>query len=332
MRHRNNFYKWIGIVALMILFGACQEDEYIFESPEPNTHFQNDVIKRSLGPNVVGLDIEFVYAMALGFDEGGIVSAQVEASIAGAPGTYLEHRSYHTGPGGEDVGVEIGEPSFTSGGVTKVTFSGDTSAAALRYYYIVPEESRGNQVTFTFSAQATTGETVSYDMGPYTISNVDMVRDIELSNDEMNYFSIADMQAYSATEAAANADKIDLVYLHRAIAGINFNHALVAPGADPDLLPGIVLPAGLNQNTKVRRTWQLYDQHLARLQFGTYVDDLDFLELDLSRAANYAINLRGESGAWVETADGRYRAFIFINQVNNANRTMRISVKRLSIN
>ena len=330
MIRRNSFYRWIGVFSLMVLFGACQENEHIFESPEPETRFQNDVIKRSVGPNVVGLDIEFVYAMALGFDKGDIVSAQVEASIAGAPGTYLEHRSYHTGSGGEDVGVEIGEPSVTSGRITEVAFSIDTSAAALRYYYIIPEESRGSSVSFTFSAVATTGETVSYDMGPYTISNVDIMRDIVLDNDETSYFSIADMRAYDATEAAANADKIDLVYLYRPISGINFNHALVAPGADPDFLPDVTLPPGVNQNTKIRQTWQLYDRDLARLQFGEYVDDLDFLQLDLTEAANYAINLRGESGAWVETADGQYRAFIFVNQAN-ADGTVRISIKRLRI-
>lgn len=331
MRRSNSFYTWTGVFALMILFGACQEDEYIFESPEPETRFQNDVIKRSLGPNVVGLDIEFVYAMALGFDEGDIVSAQVEASIAGAPGTYLEHRSYHTGPGGEDVGVEIGEPSVTSGRITEVTFAIDTSAAALRYYYIIPEESRGSSVSFTFSAVATTGETVSYEMGPYTISNVEIAQDILLDNDEMSYFSIADMRAYNATEAAANADKIDLVYLYRPISGINFNHALVAPAADPDFLPEITLPSGLNRDTKIRQTWQLYDRHLARLQFGEYVDDLDFQQLDLAEAANYAINLRGESGAWVETADGQYRAFIFVNEAKTDG-TARISIKRLRMN
>lgn len=323
--------KLTGIVACILLFSACNEDEYVFQSPEGATHFQNDVIKRSLGPNVVGLDIEFVYAMALGFNEGDIVSAQVQANVPGAPGTYLEHQSYHTGPGGEDVGVEIGEPSVTSGPVTEVVFSIDTSAAALRYYYIIPEEARGSSVNFTFSAKATTGETVTYNMGPYTISNVDMERDIDLSNDELSYFSIADMKAYNAIDAAANADKIDLIYLYRSISGFNFNHALVAPGANPDFLPDVTLPAGLSQNTKIRQTWQLYDRHLARLQFGEYVDDLDLLRLDLTDAANYAINLRGESGAWVETADGKYRAFIFVNRANSDG-TIRISVKRIRIN
>src|SRR5690606_26480442 len=146
------------------------------------------------------------------------------------------------------------------------------------------------------------------------------------------YFSISDMRAYNAAEAAANAEKIDLAYLFRALDGVNFNHALVAPAADSQFLPGVTLPAGVNQATKIRGTWQLYDRHLSRLQFGEYVDDLDLEKLDLSGAGNYALNLRAESGAWVETADGNYRAFIFVNAVNNAERSMRISIKRLQIN
>lgn len=324
------YLNCLWIVALVVVFTACQEDEY--EVPKGETHLQNDVIKRSLGPNVVGLDLEFVYAMALGAEQGDIVSAQVEASIAGAPGTFMEHRSFHTGPDGNDVGIEIGEPSTTSGGLTKVTFNLDTNAAALRYYYIIPEDAKGQSVSFTFSANATTGEEVSFQMGPYEIGQVDMVRDIVLYDDSVSYFSIADMQAYNAEEAAANPDKIDLTYLYRPVDGVNFNHALVAPTADDQFLPGVTLPAGVNRDTKIRGTWQLYDRHLSRLQFGEYVDDLDLERLDLSAAGNYALNLRAESGAWVETADGNYRAFIFVNAVNNAERSMRISIKRLQIN
>jgi hypothetical protein len=97
--------------------------------------------------------------MALGFDAGKLTSAQVEATIPGAAGTYLEHRSYYTNSSGDDIGIVVGNPSVTNGGRTEVTFTKDTCAAALRYYYIIPEEARGKSVTFTFSAKASTGET-----------------------------------------------------------------------------------------------------------------------------------------------------------------------------
>ena len=116
----------------------------------------------------------FAYAMAMPYGSGHLVSARVEASIAGADSTYLEHRSFHTGDSGEEVGVEIGSPSVNDGGTTTVTFTKDTVASTLRYYYMIPEEARGKQVSFRFSVTDSNGDEVSYDMGPYSIENMDM--------------------------------------------------------------------------------------------------------------------------------------------------------------
>jgi hypothetical protein len=280
--------------------------------------------------------------MALPADMGSIVSAQVEASIPGivAPGTagtYLEHRAYSTDGGGNDKPVQIADPSSTEGSVTTVTFTRDTSAVTLRYFYKIPEEARGQNVSFTFSATDSNGKTVSMEMGPYTVASMDMILDQTVTDATAMYISISDMAIYTEAQAAANPDKIDLVYLYRTLpqplppaAAVTFAHALVAPAANPIYLPGVTLPAGVNKDTKVIKTLNLRDQHLARLQFGIYIDDVDFQKLNTSTAVNYAINLRAESGAWVETADGQYRAFIYINAVNTTpTRNMRISMKRL---
>ncbi|WP_187262026.1 DUF4466 family protein [Pontibacter beigongshangensis] len=317
------------LLSLLLLVGACKEEEYAI--PTLRSEFQNDCIKRNLGPNLIGNKMEFAYAMALPPNRGRILSAQVEASIAGAPGTYLENRSFHTDASRVDIGVPIGEPAQTAGKVTRVDFTADTSAATLRYYYVIPDEARGQQVSFTFSASSSTGENVSYTMGPYDISRMDIALDLNVKDGETSYISIADMAVYDATAAAANADKIDLVYLYRALPNISFAHALVAPAADPQYLPEVTLPAGVNKNTRLRKAWGLRDQQLARLQFGIFIDDLDFQQIDLSDAPNYGINMRAESGAWVETADGRYRAYIFINAVDNANKSARISIKRYAL-
>ena len=131
---------------------------------------------------------------------------------------------------------------------------------------------------------------------------------------------------------SANADKIDLVYLYRAITGITFNHALCAPSTNPDYLPGIVLPSGVNRSTKMVETWALREHQLApTLQYGIYIDDLDFVEAKFTGAPDYAINLRAESGAWIETADGKYRAFIYVNSINNTAKTMTVSIKRYTM-
>ncbi len=146
------------------------------------------------------------------------------------------------------------------------------------------------------------------------------------------------MAIYTAAQAAAIPDKIDLVYLYRALgqppapaASITFKHALVAPATDPIYLPGVTLPAGVNKDTKMIKVLSLRDQQLARLQYGIFIDDLDFKNLDTSATSNFAINLKNESGAWVETEDGQYRAYIYINAVNDASKNMRISMKRLKM-
>lgn len=312
-----------------LLFSACKEDEYAL--PEPKTGLQNDAIKRTLGPNVVGNQIEFAYAMALPEAEGRLTSARVEASIPGAAGTWLENNSYHTDGSGDDIPTQMGEPALTSGNVSEMTFTADTMASTLRYYYVIPQEARGQEVSFKFSATADNGQSVSYEMGPYDVSNMDMALDQQAVNNGACFISIADMAIYDAAFAAANPDKIDLVYLYRSIPGKTFAHALVSPAADPQYLPGVTLPAGVNKSTPIRKVWGLRDQHLARLQFGVFIDDVDFEKLDLSSAPNYAINMKAESGAWVETADGQYRAYIYLNSVNNGGASATISMKRLRV-
>jgi hypothetical protein len=323
-----NHSMWLLVFGL--LAGACTEEEYALPIPEPGLH--NDVIKRTLGPNIVGLDLEFAYAMALPESEGRLTSARVDASIPGAPGTWLENNAYYTNGSGDDVPTQMGEPALTSGNVSEMTFTADTMAATLRYYYVIPEEARGQDVNFTFSATASNGETVSYKMGPYQIASMDMVLDQVAVDNAACYISIEDMKIYDAAAAAANPDKIDLVYLYRDIEDKDFNHALVSPAADPLYLPGVTLPAGVNRSTKVRKAWGLRDQHLARLKYGVFIDDVDFEKLDVSSAPNYAINMKVESGAWVETQDGRYRAYIYVNSVNDGGASAKLSIKRLRMN
>lgn len=320
------YYSLTLLTSLVIFFTACKEDKYSLPTLAGGLH--NDCIKRTLGPNVVGLNIEFAYAMALPKSEGKILSAQVEASIAGTPATYLENRSFSTNGSGVDVPITVGSPSVTTGTKTEVVFSKDTCAATLRYYYIIPEEARGKSVKFTFTAKASNGQTVSYDMGPYTIAKMDMKLDLVVSDNNNSYISIADMTAYNAANAATNAAKIDLVYLYRSYTTASFNHALVAPSASADYKPGITLPAGVSNSAKIVKVWALRDQQLARLQYGIYIDDVDFQEIDFTGAPDYAINMKAEAGIWIETADGKYRAYIYVNKIDNTAKTMTISIKR----
>ncbi len=314
MRNKNIQFSFLVIVMLASLV-ACKKEEYTI--PDPVSQLTNDCIKRTIGPSIVSLPLEFAYAMAIPKSNGKLVSAQVEASIAGAAGTYLENRSFYTNSSGVDVPVLVGAPSLTVDKTTKVTYTIDTNAATLRYYYVIPEAARGQSVSFTFTATSSDGKTASYKMGPYAISKMSIKKNLAVSNGVNAYISIEDMAVYNAAAAAASPNKIDLVYLYRA-APTTFTHALVAPAADAAYLPGVVLPTGVNRTAKIRKVFNLQDRNLANLQFGIYVDDVDFRDLDLTDAPNFSIGLRAEAGIWVETADKKYRAYIFVNSINAA--------------
>jgi hypothetical protein len=318
---------------LSLVFPACHDDG------GGNTSLRNDCLKWSVGPNMAGMDIEFVYAVALPYGTGRIVSVQAEASIAGDAGTWMEHHSYYTDPNGQvDTPVPVGAPSVTDGQTTTVDFVADTCAATLRYYYRVPEEAKGRQVSFTFSATASNGEQVSYGMGPYPVSIMDMQLDLALTSANC-YISIEDMAIYNAASAATIPDKIDLVYLFRNYnsQGITFQHALTAPAADAQYRPNLTIPVELYRNTRIRKGG-LKDAHLARLHLKTppepqpavFVDDIDLMSVDLSDMPNFALNFIKDDGAWIETHDGKYRAFIYFNSVRPiAGAT--ISIKRISV-
>jgi hypothetical protein len=328
MKHTYLTYSLCWL-ALMLLGQSCKEEDGL--TVVPKNELQNKAIKRTLGPNLTGQNLEFAYAMAIPASLGKLVSAQVEATIASPEAaTYLDNKSYYTNGSGVDVGIPVGSPSVNEGGKTTVTFTADTTAATLRYFYRIPSSAKGKEVSFKFSASASNGETVSLTMGPYKIAEMDMVLDLDVKDSMASYISIEDMAVYGPAAAAANASKIDLVYLYRAIPNISFSHALAAPSAKT-YLPGVTLPAGVNRGAKVSKVWNLRDFHLARLQYGVYIDDLDFQELNISGAPDYAINLRAEAGTWVETADGKYRAYIYINSVNNAAKSAKISIKRYTM-
>lgn len=329
--------KYTGVTSLLIgtlslLAVSCKKDDY--KLPTPSDKLQNQAIKRTLGPNIVGQQIEFAYAMAILPGKGKLVSCTAEASIAGAAGTYMDNKSYFTNVNnsGADTGVVVGSPSVTSGTTTTVTYTVDTSAATLRYYYVIPEEARGKTVSIKFTAKSSNGETIATTMGPYTITRMDMKLNMKLSNKNMMYISIGDTAVYDSAGAAAHAGSIDLVYLYRSYTTSAFNHALVAPAADTTYRPGVNLPAGVNRTAKLLKVFNLQDHNLAPTeQYGnTFIDDVDFQKINLTGDPNFAINLKQGAGVWVETADGKYRAYIYFNTVANAG-TATISMKRYAL-
>lgn len=328
MMKTNHFlYRLFSVLSVAIAvfsMTACSSDS------DNGQLLRDDIIKRTVGPNVAGNKIYFVYAMAVPYGTGKIQSCTVEASITGAEGTMLENNSYHSDASGFDVPVKIGDPCVNEGNKTTVTFTTDTCAAALRYYYVIPNEAKGKDVSFVFTAKSADGETVSRKMGPYHISNMDIKRDIQLTKTRC-YISIENMAAYTLAEADTIKDKIDLVYLWRnkTSEGVNFGHVFAAPAADPEWLDNIKIPDGMNNEVKIRKGELNIDTHLTdEPAYGTYIDEVDLQTIDLNGFPDYAVNMKAGYGMWVETADGKYKAYIHINSLRNISGGV-ISIKRL---
>lgn len=318
-------------ISSIIIFTACSNKDY--QLPVAKDNMQNDVIKRTLGPNIKGDSIYFAYAIALPASKGKIVSANVEATIPGDTKTYIDNKSYYTNPvGNSDVGITVASASVTNGNNTSIQLTKDTNAVTFRYYYFIPEAAKGKKVSFTFTAKADNGNTVSYTMGPYDISKMDMVKNLTVSNNNKMYVSLTDMAVYDAAEAAANAAKVDLVYLFRNQTPLLFNHAIVSPTAEAKYLPSVTLPAGVKNDTKLIKVFGLNDFNLSTISSTFYfaVDDIDFISKNYNTATNYAVDLKKESGLWLETSDKKYRAFLYVNAVN-ANGTASVGIKRFAM-
>ncbi|MDR0699246.1 MAG: DUF4466 family protein [Tannerella sp.] len=326
--------KRYNIPILLFAFTALLScDDGITLIGDSVTKLSNDCIKRSLpvAPNIVGNNIEFAYAMALPSDLGKLQSAQVVASIPGGEGTRFDPNSYYTNNAGLDVPVPVASESVTNGATTSVTFTADTCASTLRYYYYIPEEARDREVSFTFSVKASNGQTAEYKMGPYKISKMDMTLNKVLSHGNACYISFHNdgeaVTVYTAADLAANsslASQTDLVYTYND--NTDLTHGFFAANAPAELHPGVTFPSGFVSNTKIIKVYGLRDRQLSDLNSSLHVDDLDFQEISFNTYYSNALKLVTEGGLWIETADGQYRAFVFINAT--AANTATISVKR----
>lgn len=304
-----------------LLFTGCSDDN------STKTLLGNDCIKRSISPNIVGEYIEFAYAMALPASAGKLESVSVTATIPGAEGTYLDPKSYHTNSSGQDIGVMVAEKSQLQGDKCTTTFTADTCASTLRYYYQIPEDARGKEVSFTFSVKASNGEQQQYEMGAYKISKMDMKKNLVLTHGDTAYISIKNMSVHTLAEITSNpslAADIDVVYGYSSTSAVS--HALYAPTASKEFLGETVIPSGVASPSKLVKVWALRDQQLSGLQWGIFVDDLDFEEQSFENSNNYYLSIKAENGVWVESGDKKYRAYIYINSIKSG--SMTVSMKR----
>lgn len=323
-------YYYFILLSFALTLVACDDDPVLLK--DPVSALSNDCIKRSLpiAPNIVGNEIEFAYAMAIPKELGKLSSAQVVSSIAGAAGTYFDPNSYYTNSSGQDIPVKVCSDSQTSGATTTINFTVDTCAATLRFYYIIPEEARGKEVRFSFSVKASNGQTAEYQLGPYKISKMDMIKNLSVTNDKC-YLSFSEegeaVHIYSKEDLLADpslAAKIDIMYAYSE--KTDLSHAFYTGSSPKEYMGDAELPSGFVNNTKMIKMYGLQDRQLADLQYSKFVDDLDFETIDMSKGVSYILGLKEEAGAWVETADGKYRAFIYINKAPTGEMT--VSAKR----
>lgn len=319
---KNKLFNIITLsLCILAGFSSCSDDD--------DPALKNDLLKKTYGPMIVGNTIEFAYA--LGAPDGGILrTAEVTASIPGAQGTGISKKSRYTNTSGNEVPVVIATDSTTNGAVSKVSLV-DTIAATVRYFYVIPEEARGKQLSFTFSGTSTTGS-ASYTSDTYTVSNMDIKTKLQMTLQKC-YFSVATMQAYTKAEVEAQglASQIDLVFVDKATmgSGWNFGRAFVAPSNDKDYLTADEIPAEASNKTLIeRRYWPDGQLKTGNIQ-TVFIDDIDLRQAAFDGTLTYAYGFGNDQGALVKTADGKYAAYIYLNTYSSG--TLTFGIKRLAL-
>jgi Domain of unknown function (DUF4466) len=312
MQHK--YLNWLFLLSFLVLAFGC--------SKENVSTLKNDVIKKSIGPNLVNDTIKFAYAM--GIPGGKLVSASVDATIPGAPKTGFGPYSWRTDNNGNDVPVLVAKDCLTNGKISGATFI-DTCASTLRYNYAIPEEARGKSVSFNFSCKGNNGEVVSFSTPEYKMSKMDIQRNITLVTGGACYLSIKQMKAFTMAEVLANnlAGEIDLIYFYSATSGIG--HSLVSPATSPEYLYTALVPA---DSTKVSKRRDVRDSQLGSA-YSEFIDDLDFETLVISsNEQNFIYGFAANAGAFVSIGSAKYMAYLFVNSIDNTNKKMVISIKR----
>lgn len=315
---------------LMSLF-SCSDDE--------NSTLQNDLIKRTVSPLIVGEKIEFAYAA--GCPDGKLKMLRVEASTPGAEGTNFEPYAWRT-ENGTDISTVVATDCLTDGRVSSAKII-DSQATTLRFYYVIPEELRGKEVSFVFSSVAENGAEATYKTPSYKVSSMDMKKLISLSGDDngARYFSIEDMKAYTLDEVKTGnlSAKIDFIYAYAAKKTVNGNsfdykHAFFSPSAEAYYPDNFTLPAGWDKKkTLMDKKLYVWDGQLKDDKNNSiFVDDLDLKAQTFENSSEYVLDLRAEGSVFMKSSDGKYVAYIYINKLDNNKKTAVMGIKRLSIN
>lgn len=292
----------------------------------------NDCINRYYYvPYIVGSEMEFAYAMFMPKGTGRIDEAKVTCSIPGAEGTYLENNAYDTDEYGQDRPHRIGPPCTADNGCYIVKFEVDTVAATLRFHYVIPEEARGRNIRFHFDVKAGS-QRASYDTPEYQVRKMDMKLDIAMTKSRC-FFSMEDMAAYTAEEAESAGATIDFVWGYSTAFGANEDRSFFANAARLEKFSSFfsqTTPVVQLNDTRKMYRFTIIEPQLSRQEFdGFYIDDRDFETLKLDCDSDGLIGINNRNGFWMETSDGKYRAYVYCNAISAEACT--ISVKRYKL-
>jgi len=322
---KNKLYTII-LVSLCVLvgFNSCSDDD--------DTALKNDLLKKSYGPVIPGTTLEFAYALGA-VDGARLQTAEVTASIPGAEGTGISDKSRYTDyNGGAEIEVTIATSVSTGGAISKAALI-DTIAATVRYFYIVPEEARGKQISFTFSGTSATSS-VSMGSDAYTVSNMD-IKIAQTMDLERCYYSVKDMRAYTKAEVESQnlGSKVDIVFIDKPTmgSGFSFGRALVAPSNEKNYLTAAEIPSGANNKTLIeRRYWPDGQLKIGGGVQNVFIDDIDLRQAAVDGSVTYAYGLGTDQGVLIKTADGKYTAYLYINSYTDG--VLTFGIKRLAIN
>lgn len=319
------FSLYLLLYAVAVAFcSSCSDDE----SP-----LRNDLLRKDVGPVLVGNTLEFAYA--IGSTDGTPIKAvEVTASFPGAEGTGIAINSRYTNPdNGEEEEVRIATETSTEGTVSKA-YIVDTVAATIRYFYVVPEVARGSKIKFHFRSITGTGE-ATVQSPEYTVSNVEIFKNLSLSSGERSCFSLEMMQSYSVAqvEEMGIAGKIDFIYTYKPTmgSGWSFAHGLVSPSNEKGYLYPVEIPLGAaNRTLMEKRYWP--DGQLKTSGVPTiYVDEIDLRQAALDGVTAHAYELGQDQGVLVKSHDGKYIAYLYINETSSNLKRMSFAIKRLTL-
>ena len=329
----NRFYTIIScLFVITVLVQSCKKED------DEKGNLTNQFIKRTTAPLIVGEKIEFAYGM--GSRNGKLSGAQAIANIPGAIGTIWEIVTHRT-VNALDVTIVVGANSVTNAGTSSVSIL-DTNATTLRYFYIIPEEARGKDLSIKFSSSNKAGETATVNTPNYRISKMDMKRLIPLvgTASGARFFSIADMKAYTQAEVDAGnlSGKIDFAYAYATTitpttTAYTYGHSLVSPAETTYFPTGLgITPSWSKNSTSMERKLgnTFYDGQLkGDLNNSIFVDDIDLNEQEFKGSAKFALTLVADASVFMKTQDGKYTAIIYVNSINNGTSSAVISLKRI---